>query len=306
MLIGVDSSNEKILLVLDTELGCPRLKQAAIFSDGVFPFGFNEEVAEILDRNPIFLPSSLLEKRGLLRRLRVKRDAVNLFLDARNVTRNLLGWRYDPDHGSGAFTEFWLFLGEVLNNFELPRSTPILSSPQDGYAAWLSPSRVEKASYSQSDFNGLEFGGVPLIDTAKLSWETVLAMREDTKLKSKMRNFYLFYEENYTGRDREFIEADLCRRVDEYQNAIKDWGFETLTGSISMILGTGAFAGAAGSIIAATMGVSALSVASIPIIGAAVGHTGLFVAKRSYERNKIIRDSPIRLFIDYPNVTKSV
>lgn len=300
-------SAKKFHIVLDADAGYPRLKHSIIFSDGVIPFGFNEEIAEILDQHPTLLPTFLLEKKGILRRYGVKNDAIALLSEARAKTSSMLVWRYDHDHGPGAFLDFWGVLSKVLFHWKLPRETPLLCSTLDGYAAAVSPRRIilEPGGLAKPDFNGFEFSGIPLIDTANLSWETVLAMRSDPNLRSKIRNFYLFYDANYSGSSRDFIEADLISKYEEYQNAIKDWGFETLTGSLSMVLGTGAFAGVAGSLIASIAGVEALSIASLPLLGAAAGHTGIHVAKRSYERNKINRDSPIRLLIDYPSVIGS-
>jgi len=81
----------------------------------------------------------------------------------------------------------------------------------------------------------LKISNIPLVDTTNAKWDQILEFRKDIESKRKLRNLRLFLFTNYEGKDKSFIEDDLFRRFDEYEQTCKDWGFETTISSISAL-----------------------------------------------------------------------
>lgn len=76
----------------------------------------------------------------------------------------------------------------------------------------------------------------PLIDTSKAKWDQIIELRKDVESRNKLRNLRLFLYENYRGKDSDFIEDDLGRRIDEYERARKKHGFEMVISSIRALI----------------------------------------------------------------------
>ena len=57
---------------------------------------------------------------------------------------------------------------------------------------------------------------IPLIDTSKASWEQILERRKDTRALRKLRKLKMFLQDNYQGKDKDYIEDDLAMRLDKY------------------------------------------------------------------------------------------
>ncbi len=68
------------------------------------------------------------------------------------------------------------------------------------------------------------------------TWDQIIEFRRDNDGKKKLRNLRLFLHANYTGRDGKFIEDDLAKRLEDYREACRKWGFETTTSLLSTVL----------------------------------------------------------------------
>ena len=75
-----------------------------------------------------------------------------------------------------------------------------------------------------------------LIDTSETSWKQILEFRKDNDASKKLRNLRLFFHDNYKGKDRQYIEDDLMKRLDDYEQTRKEWDFQTKTSTIAAIL----------------------------------------------------------------------
>lgn len=102
------------------------------------------------------------------------------------------------------------------------------------YSTVLLPSSPEPDA--EGSYASLVLTGVPLVDTARMTWEQVLELRQDTDARAALRNLRLFFFTNYQGKPAAFIADDLARRIDEYKTIRKRMGFETITSSISALI----------------------------------------------------------------------
>lgn len=85
-----------------------------------------------------------------------------------------------------------------------------------------------------------------LLDPSAASWKHIHEFRKDAVARGRLRRLRLFALEKYSGRSSAFIEDDLLSRIDEYNEAVRQWGFETVHGTVSAVLGSKLTAGVIG------------------------------------------------------------
>jgi hypothetical protein len=97
----------------------------------------------------------------------------------------------------------------------------------------------EKCLLSEDENNcdvSLILPNLNLIDTSETSWKQILEFRKDNDASTKLRNLRLFFENNYSGKDRRYIEDDLMKQLDDYDQIVKEWQFKTITSTMGVIL----------------------------------------------------------------------
>jgi hypothetical protein len=139
-----------------------------------------------------------------------------------------------------------------------------------------------------------------IINPSKLTWELVLDFRKDSEATSKIRRLRHFLETNYANRSKNYIEDDLAIKIDDYQSALKKWGFETKVGIIGILLKSKAVFGAVATSFAfALSGNTALSTAPLATgLLLDTGNVALELVKRSKERAELKRNNPFDYLIE--------
>ena len=138
-------------------------------------------------------------------------------------------------------------LGALARKYKLT-NLPVDASTEDDFYA------NDGEENATNDLTAL-LSGIFLIDIEKVTWEHLLEFRRDRQAKSKLRNLRLFMQENYKDKPRSFIEDDLHKRIEEYDEVSREWGFETRAAVINMILTSKTLAGAfTGSFVSALIG----------------------------------------------------
>ncbi len=121
-----------------------------------------------------------------------------------------------------------------------------------------------------------------LIDTSHAEWNQIMEIRKDGDSKKKLKRLRLFVHENFEGKSIAYIEDDLCRRLDQYEQASSKFGFQKITSSLSMILDAKSLHAAAGAGLAGALfggpivgGVAAASVE--------IGKIAINIAEKHHE-----------------------
>lgn len=146
----------------------------------------------------------------------------------------------------------------------------------------------------------IKLSQLKLIDTSQTEWEQIIQIREDEKAITKLRNLRLFFHQNYSDKEKSFVEDDLCKRYEDYKNTVKKWGFETITSSIQMLLTspvTIASVGASLSMALFGEPLSALATAGTGV-GLEIGKMSLHIAKQKKKLSVLQRDHPLAYIID--------
>lgn len=91
-------------------------------------------------------------------------------------------------------------------------------------------------SLSNDEIPYLALQNLQIIDPSQLTWDLVLEFRKDPDAVNKVQRLRCFLESNYTNKSRRFIEDDLAIKTEDYQSALKKWGFETEVGIIEILL----------------------------------------------------------------------
>ena len=142
--------------------------------------------------------------------------------------------------------------------------------------------------------------GIRVIDTDNVPLSKIVEFRQDKGTMKKMRAFRLFAFEQYSGKDRAYVEDDLQKRLSDYEDAVKSSGFETKIKTLSFLFESKVLLGAlATSAVAVLMGNPSLAVEAF---GAGtileLGKLSLEYAKQRHALRKICRDNPISYIAD--------
>lgn len=148
-----------------------------------------------------------------------------------------------------------------------------------------------RAAYGASLISGtsgaveITLSNVPIIDTELLDWKQILDVRKDEKFKRSLRKFRLFINDNYQGKDKNYIQDSLLEKIDAYEEECKKHGLTLVTSSLTQLLDSKSLLGTFG--IAATAllaGSPAFAQASL-IVGSAVeiGKIVLHVTEKQLE-----------------------
>ena len=168
------------------------------------------------------------------------------------------------------------------------------------YCGALYESNVDSNCNESYNCTSLKLAQLPLIDTTKSEWEQIIQIREDENSISKLRNLRLFFNDNYSGKEKKFIEDDLNKRLEDYENVTKDWGFETVTSSIQMLLTSPVTLTSVGSSLALALTGEPLSALATAGTGSIieVGKMSLHIAKEKKKLSVLQRDHPLAYIID--------
>ena len=118
------------------------------------------------------------------------------------------------------------------------------------------PIYYSRAAYQSSLVPGksealeVVLSNVPLINTEQLEWRQILELRRDEEFKRKMRRFRLFINDNYQGKDKNYIRDSLLVKIESYEEECKKHGLTLVTSSLTQLLDSKSLLGSLG--IAAT------------------------------------------------------
>ncbi len=103
--------------------------------------------------------------------------------------------------------------------------------------------------------------------------------------------------DDYQGKDRQYIEDDLARRLDQYDNKCKDLGLETCMSVLSVILDAKHLQTAiAGGVAATLLGSPIAGITTAASLE--LGQITLELARRKHDFNKFRRDHKLGYIID--------
>jgi hypothetical protein len=164
----------------------------------------------------------------------------------------------------------------------------------------LMPEAEDVERESGYDNVNLTLSELRLVDASKASWDQILSFRKDRTSTQKLRKLKTFFHKNYTGKPKAFIEDDINARIEDYECVIKDWGFETKISAFSLLLSSKTLAATACGTLASTVFQAPTIAAITAISGACVelGKVSLYIARRRYGLQKILRDNPFGYIIE--------
>lgn len=134
--------------------------------------------------------------------------------------------------------------------------------------------------------------GLSLIAPSSLTWEEVLEFRKDADSVRKLRRLRLYMASAYENKDFAYVRDDLLRRMDEYEETIRQWQFKTTTHCLREMLSTKSLPALAAAAVAASLGSGmSMAVATGALFELAIVGTNL--ADRIRELREIKSSSPI-------------
>jgi hypothetical protein len=142
--------------------------------------------------------------------------------------------------------------------------------------------------------------GLTLIDTRKITWREIVAIREDKESINKLRRLRTFVFENYQDKPLNFIKDDLLNRIENYQNTAKQWGFKTNESVMKIIFNSGSALSVTAATIASLISGNPLSV-SLPLsIGSTflIGNIALEIGSHKRAVHSFKQENPITYLVD--------
>ncbi len=162
------------------------------------------------------------------------------------------------------------------------------------------PNQIPNHDTSDGNDISLSLVGIPIVDTSRLSWDKLLEFRKDSDSREKLRNLRLFLHQNYQGKSQEYIQDDLMKRLDQFEQTCKDWDFETRHSIMSLLINSknikAAFSATAGAILLGQPVVA--SGIALSGVSFELGKICLEITKRNHTFSKLLRDNDIAYLID--------
>ncbi|HLY97646.1 MAG TPA: hypothetical protein VKT33_01130 [Candidatus Angelobacter sp.] len=162
------------------------------------------------------------------------------------------------------------------------------------YPLCIPPEFADQAEM-QSDDLSLTITSLRLINTSQTTLQQLVEFRKDVEAKIKLRRFRLFAYENYLNKSRAFIEDDINRRLVDYDETVKKWGFETKAATFTTLIDSKMVAGGiAGSFITAYLHEPHLAVASTLLAaGITIGKISVELGKKRFALKELASSNPV-------------
>jgi len=163
----------------------------------------------------------------------------------------------------------------------------------------IMPDILSVESHS-GDEVAMTLANLHLVDTSRTSWEQITEFRRDQASRTKLRRLRVFAADSYAGRSRAYVEDDLLLRLDDYDETVRRWGFETRRAALSMLLNSKNLLGASAALLSVLFGAPP-TVAGVGVaVGAVaeVGRIAVEVSRRKFALRNALRDNPVSYIAD--------
>jgi hypothetical protein len=125
-----------------------------------------------------------------------------------------------------------------------------------------------------------------------------MEFRRDKDAMKKLRRFRLFANANYVRKSKAYVEDDLLQRVDDYETIVKQWGFETVEGTLNMLVSSKWLTGTAGALISTFFGappavVLAAAAGAAPKAAIELSRVAIYLSKQRFMLRNTLKENPV-------------
>lgn len=158
---------------------------------------------------------------------------------------------------------------------------------------------MEGSVDSEEEFM-LSLMNLHLVDAELANWDKILELRRDESSVGKIRKLARFFESDYKGKSRFFIEDDISAKLEDYDNAVRDWEFETKTTCLSMLVQSSSLKAVAATGLAALFLGKPEAAIAVAAGGVSFEAANIHIQmkKRAYGLKKLRRDHPLSYIMD--------
>ncbi|MES2046514.1 MAG: hypothetical protein V4475_21800 [Pseudomonadota bacterium] len=166
-----------------------------------------------------------------------------------------------------------------------------------GAPAWLGldyqkPKNAVASAENRTDY-AIALKNLSLIDPRSVSWENIIEFRKDKDAINSLKRFRLFFTDNFSDKDRNYVADKLYVMLDEYEATSKLWGFKTIQKTLSVAVSNQ-------NMISSSLGTLAPALAGVPLpiaagVGAVVtlGGCALEFSKIAVDHRNLTSNSPV-------------
>ncbi len=121
-----------------------------------------------------------------------------------------------------------------------------------------------------------------LIDASQADWRQIIDLRKDVQSHRKLARLRLFIHNNYADCSFAYIEDDLLRRIEDYEQVSEKFGLKTTLSSLSMLLDSKALQASAGAgLVAGLFGGPVVGLTAAAAIE--IGKVAINIAEKHHE-----------------------
>jgi hypothetical protein len=158
-------------------------------------------------------------------------------------------------------------------------------------------SDINVLSSVEMDTVSIALSNLKLVEERKLSWNHILEVRRDARSIAKLRRVRLLFHEDYSGKPASYIQDDILRRLDEYDETVRKWGLNTALQSMEMVCSSKSLPAAAVAAMVAGLG------GGIPLAAALgsileVGKIGLNIVAKRRELLEFKSHNPVSYLVE--------
>jgi hypothetical protein len=135
-----------------------------------------------------------------------------------------------------------------------------------------------------------------LINSEYVTWDEIIEFRKDKESVRKLRQLRLFMHDTYQNKPAEYVCDDLMRRIDDYNDVVKQWRFKATVQSMQAVLSLKSLPAAAVAALMAQLG-STISMAAAVGTILELTNIGMSILEKRDELSQIQNSNPISYLI---------
>ena len=136
--------------------------------------------------------------------------------------------------------------------------------------------------------------GLAMVDASKVSWEAIIEFRKRKESRAALRDLRLFLENDFEGKDTNFVIDTLLSRIERHEAELKVWGFELANRTLGVAVSKESLLSTSLASLSASLFGAPLTAAAGAAMAITVGSCAVEVGQAIIERKKGKLGDPVR------------
>jgi hypothetical protein len=147
---------------------------------------------------------------------------------------------------------------------------------------------VAEGAESDQEY-ALTLKNLKLVDPEKISWEAIIEFRRDKESMDRLRDFRVLFHEQLAGMPKSYVEDKLLQGLDNHERIAKEWSFDLIERSLSIVGSKENIAASGLAVYLATTSGAALPIIAASGLAYSILGSSLEIGKVFRERSRTLR-----------------